>query len=131
MSPWTTRGRNCHRVRGEHGTPVCEQIGGTLPVAAARSSSAFLRRRICSKSRGQVGFVNNVFGHHVQGRDVFGDDGCQGRAVRCNFAPAQLGELVHVVDGAGMCVYTTIATRVGYGAGDGGYGEGQSARGRG
>ena len=51
------------------------------------------------------------------------------RAVRRNFAAAQLGELVHVVDGAGDVRITEyVAARVGYGAGDGGTAKGSRAR---
>ena len=117
-----------HGSGGKHGTPVREQVGGHLAgCGGTLELSVLAQANLLRRVGGQVGFVNNVFGHHVQGRDVLRDYGRQGGAVRRNFAAAQLGELVHVVDGAGdVRVHEHVAARVGYGAGDGGYGEGQS-----
>ena len=123
-----TRAELPHGAGGEHSTPVREQVGGHLTGCGGTLQLGVLAQtNLLRRVGGQISFVNNVFGHHVQGRDVLGNDGCQGGAVRRNFAAAQLGELVHVVDGAGdVRVHEYVATRVGYGAGDGGYGEGQS-----
>ena len=123
-----TRAELPHGSGGEHSTPVREQVGGHLTGCGGTLQLGVLAQtNLLRRVGGQIGFVNNVFGHHVQGRNVLGDDGRQGGAVCRNFAAAQLGELVHVVDGAGdVRVHEHVAARVGYGAGDGGYGEGQS-----
>ena len=117
-----------HGAGGEHGTPVREQVGGHLAGCGGTLELGVLAQtNLLRRVGGQIGFVNDVFGHHVQGRNVLGNDGCQGGAVRRYFAAAQLGELVYVVDGAGdVRVDEHVAASVGYGAGDGGHGEGQS-----
>ena len=117
-----------HGARREHGAPVREQVGGYLAGCGGTLQLGVLAQaNLLRRVGGQVSLVNNVFGHHVQGRNVLGDDGRQGGAVRRNFAAAQLGELVYVVDGAGdVRVHEHVAARVRHGAGDGGYSEGQS-----
>ena len=117
-----------HGSGGEHGTPVREQVGGHLAGCGGTLELGVLAQaNLLRRVGGQVSLVNNVFGHHMQGRNVLGDDGRQGGAVRRNFAAAQLSQLVYVVDGTGdVRVHEHVAARVRYGAGDGGYGEGQS-----
>ena len=105
-----------------------EQVGGHLAggggaLELGNLAAANLLRRV----GGQVGFVDDVLGHHVQGRNILGDNRGQGGTPLSDLAAAQLGKLVHVVDGAGdVRVHENVAAGVRHDAGDRGHGEGQA-----
>ena len=105
-----------------------EQVGGHFAGGGgALELGNFAATNLLRRVRRQVGLVDDVLGHHVQGGNILGDDCGQGGAPLRDLAAAQLGELVYVVDGAGdVRVHEHVAAGIRHDTGHRGHSEGQA-----